>query len=72
MRKFGSFLFGLLTGAMIGGTLALLFTPLEGSAVRSRIDNSFTHVQNEVKKAAKDRMDELNNQLAQMQNKPIE
>lgn len=72
MKKFGSFLFGLLTGALVGGTLALLFTPLKGSAVRSRIGDSFTHVQNEVKKAAKDRMDELNNQLAIMQNKPVE
>ena len=72
MRKFGSFLFGLLTGAMVGGILALLLTPLKGSAVRSRIGNSFTHVQNEVKKAAKDRMDELNDQLAIMQNKPVE
>jgi gas vesicle protein len=72
MNKFGSLLLGIVTGAVVGGVLAILFTPLKGSAVRARLSSSFVHVQTEVKQAAKNRMSELNQQLARMQNKPVE
>lgn len=72
MRKFAGFMLGLFTGALIGGGLALLFTPLKGAALRTRLSGSFVHVQNEVKTAARNRMTELNEQLAKMQNKPLE
>jgi gas vesicle protein len=72
MKKFGSFIIGIFTGALVGGILALLFTPLKGSALRARLGSSFVHVQNEVKNAAKNRMEELNQQLARMQNKTVD
>lgn len=72
MNRFGNFILGLFTGALIGGILALLFTPLKGTALRARLGTSFSHVQNEVKQAASNRMAELNQQLAKMQNKPVE
>ncbi len=72
MHKIGNFILGVFTGALVGGALALLFTPLKGSALRERLGSSYTHVKNEVKLAAKTRMDELNEQLARMQNKAIE
>jgi gas vesicle protein len=72
MNKFANFVLGIFTGALVGGILALMFTPLKGSALRARLGNSFVHVQHEVKQAAKDRMFELNQQLARMQNKPVD
>lgn len=72
MNRIGNFILGLFTGALIGGVLALLFTPLKGTALRARLGTSFSHVQNEVKLAASNRMAELNQQLAKMQNKSIE
>lgn len=72
MNKFASFIFGAFTGAMVGGILALLLTPLKGTEVRDRLGSSFVHVKNEVKTAAQTRMDELNQQLAKLQNKVSE
>ena len=72
MHKFGNFILGIFTGALLGGALALLLTPLKGSDVRDRLDRSFVHVKDNVKQAAKDRVTELNNQLAKMQNKTVE
>ena len=72
MNKFGNFILGIFTGAMVGGILALLFTPVKGSALRARLGSSMTQMQNEVKTAAQNRMTELNQQLARMQNKPLE
>lgn len=72
MNKFGSFILGAFTGALVGGILALLFTPLKGTEVRNRLGSSFVHVQNEVKTAAQTRMTELNQQLAKLQNKVSE
>jgi gas vesicle protein len=69
MNKFGSFIFGILAGALVGGGLALLLTPLKGSDVRTRLGNSFVHVQDEVKNAAQNRITELNQQLSRLQNK---
>lgn len=72
MNKFGSFIFGAFSGALVGGILALLLTPLKGTALRARLGSSFVHVQNEVKTAAETRMGELNQQLSKLQNKPTE
>lgn len=72
MNKFGSFIFGAFTGALVGGILALLLTPLKGTALRQRIGTSFTDVQNQVKTAAQTRVGELNQQLAKLQNKVSE
>lgn len=72
MGKAGNFLIGILTGALVGSVVALLFTPLKGSAMRARLGSSFTHVQDEVKNAAKSRVAELNQQLARLQNKAVD
>ena len=72
MVNLGRFILGLLTGALLGGSLALILTPAKGTEIRERLGNSFTNVRNEVKQATQDRMTELNQQLARMQNKPLE
>lgn len=71
MKNFGNFILGIFTGALVGGILALLFTPLKGSALRARLSSSIVHVQGEVQQAAKERVTELNTQLARMQNKQV-
>lgn len=72
MNKFGSFMFGAFSGALVGSVLALLLTPLKGTALRDRIGTSFTDVQSQVKNAAQTRVGELNQQLAMLQNKITE
>jgi gas vesicle protein len=72
MNKFGSFMFGAFSGALVGSVLALLLTPLKGTALRERIGTSFTDVQSQVKNAAQTRVGELNQQLAMLQNKITE
>lgn len=70
MKQFGNFIFGVIAGAMVGSIFALLFTPIKGSALRARLGSSIGNVREEVKTAAKLKMDELNQQLASLQNKP--
>mgnify|MGYP001286412245 CR=1 FL=1 len=72
MYKFGKFLIGVFCGALVGGGVALLLTPLKGSAMRERLQSSYAHMQGEVKKAASERVRELNEQLARLQNKNAE
>jgi len=72
MNKFLSFVIGVFSGALVGGVLALLLTPMKGTEVRARLGSSFMHVQNEVKTAAQTKVNELNQQLAKLQNKVIE
>lgn len=72
MYKFGKFILGIFTGALLGGLLTILLTPMKGSEIRERLGNSFVNVRNDVKQAAQDRMTELNEQLAKMQNKSLE
>jgi gas vesicle protein len=71
MKQFGSFIFGVIAGALVGSLCALLFTPIKGSALRARLGSSIVNVRDEVKNAAKLKMDELNQQLATLQNKPV-
>jgi gas vesicle protein len=72
MNKLVSFVIGAFSGALVSSILVLLLTPMKGTEVRARLGNSFVHVQNEVKTAAQKRVDELNQQLARLQNKVTE
>ncbi|PKN99045.1 MAG: hypothetical protein CVU42_09260 [Chloroflexi bacterium HGW-Chloroflexi-4] len=72
MNKLLSFVIGIFSGALVGGVLALLLTPMKGTEVRARLGSSFMHVQNEVKTAAQTKVNELNQQLARLQNKVSE
>ena len=72
MNKFLSFVIGVFSGALVGAVLALLLTPMKGTEVRARLGSSFMHVQNEVKTAAQTKVNELNQQLAKLQNKVSE
>lgn len=64
MRGFISFLVGLLMGALVGVTLAVLFAPTSGSDLRGQIQGRAQRIQLDVKEAASARRAELEQQLA--------
>jgi gas vesicle protein len=63
MRKFGNFIFGAFLGGLVGSTLALLFAPAAGDTARQEIVDYFTHIKEEVNRAADDKRAELVAQL---------
>lgn len=71
MRSFRRFLLGLVTGAVVGGVLALLFTPSSGGETRARLQESYTHIRNEVKEAASAKAEGLKSELARLQKKVV-
>jgi len=71
MRSFGRFLIGLITGAVVGGVLALLLAPSSGEETRDRLQESYTHIRNEVKEAASAKDEGLKTELARLQKKVI-
>ena len=71
MRKAGSFLIGLITGALLGGGLALLFAPSSGDETRARLQESYSHIRNEVKEAAASKAESLKSELAKLQKKVL-
>lgn len=71
MRSLARFLLGLVTGAVFGGVLALLFAPTSGDETRARLQESYTHIRNEVKEAASAKAEGLKTELARLQKKVI-
>ncbi len=66
MRKLGYFVFGSLIGGLIGAAIALLFTPAPGSELRTNIKTYTLKTVDEVRQAALQRRDELEQQLANL------
>lgn len=63
MRKFGNFILGAFIGGVVGSTLALLFAPTTGDQARHEIVDYFTHIKEEVNRAADEKRAELVAQL---------
>ena len=63
MRKFGNFIFGAFLGGVVGSTLALLFAPMTGENTRQEIVNYFSHIKEEVNRAADEKRAEMVAQL---------
>jgi gas vesicle protein len=63
MRKATSFLIGLLSGAVVGGVLALLFAPYAGEELQIRIRDGVTDLVEEGKRTAAAKRLELEAQL---------
>lgn len=63
MRKFGNFIFGAFLGGVVGSTLALLFAPTTGENTRQEIVDYFTHIKEEVNRAADEKRAEMVAQL---------
>ncbi len=66
MRKLLSFLVGVLLGALVGASLALLLTPAPGKDLQAQMQERVQYIGNEVKNAAAARRAELEKQLAEM------
>lgn len=64
MNRFISFMSGAVMGALVGATLALLFTPAAGEELRAKMQEQALRIQEEVKTATETRRVELEEQLA--------
>jgi gas vesicle protein len=63
MQKTLSYLAGAVTGALVGATLVVLFTPASGETIRSDLRNRVDALRDQMKIAASDRRAELEAQL---------
>lgn len=66
MRRFFSFLSGVVVGAIAGSVVALLFAPSSGEELLSDVQGRATTLRDEVRSAAQARRAELENQLAEL------
>jgi gas vesicle protein len=64
MRKMTSFLAGAVTGALVGATLMVLFTPASGETIRSDVRKRVQGLRDQMSEAAAARRAELEAQLA--------
>ena len=72
MRKFSSFLAGVLVGTVAGAAAAILFAPYSGSELQNQIRGRVQALIEEGKRAAADRRAELEAQLeAFKRGKPV-
>ncbi len=69
MKTALKFLAGLLIGGIVGSVIALLWAPVSGVEMRDRIQTNIHHVRSEVESAAKQRSEELKQELARLQKK---
>ena len=63
MQKTLSLLAGAVTGALVGATLVVLFTPASGETIRSDLRNRVNMLRMQMQDAAADRRAELEAQL---------
>jgi gas vesicle protein len=66
MRRFMSFMSGVLLGSIAGAVVALLFTPASGDELRQQAEERYHEIENEVRSAAAARRAELERQLAEL------
>ncbi len=66
MKGLMNFLSGMVIGAMVGATLAILLAPSSGDELRDQLQSRVDTIQADVKQAAADRRAELEKQLAEM------
>lgn len=64
MQRIISFLSGLVMGALVGATLALIFAPSSGEEIRTQIQERAKQLQDELKQAAASKREELEQQFA--------
>jgi len=63
MKKFISFISGVVVGSLVGATFALLFAPSSGKQLQERLKLNAEELKNEISVAARNRRNELQAQL---------
>ena len=66
MQRTFSYLAGAITGALVGATLVVLFTPQSGESIRSDLRNRVQSLREQMKEAASARRQELEAQLSDL------
>ena len=66
MQRTLSYLAGAITGALVGATLMVLFTPAPGETIRSDLKNRVQELQTQMQEAAANRRKEMEAQLSQL------
>lgn len=66
MKGFMNFLSGMVVGAMVGASLAILLAPSSGDELRNQLQSRMDTIQTDVKQAAETRRAELEKQLAEL------
>jgi len=69
MNKIVNFMFGMILGAVVGASIAILLAPSSGEELRGKIQGEVERVRDEMQLAAETRRAELEQQLAQLQSK---
>lgn len=67
MRRFGLFVFGAITGALLSSSLALLLAPTSGTNLRKQIQDYSHQVIDDIKAATQQRRSELETELKNLQ-----
>ncbi|MBX3005355.1 MAG: YtxH domain-containing protein [Anaerolineales bacterium] len=68
MRQFFAFLLGVVSGALIGSSIAILAAPSSGEDLRGQLRDRWSRVRDELSEAAGERREELERQLSSMRN----
>lgn len=66
MRRFVALFAGLLTGALVGGIVALLFAPSSGKNLQAKIAEAVDRLAGEIRSAADERRQELESELEKL------
>jgi len=66
MRRFLALFAGLLTGALVGGVLALLFAPGSGKNMQQQISDTIDRFTGEIRQAAEERRQDLESELEKL------
>jgi gas vesicle protein len=64
MKRLTSFFMGAMMGGLVGATLAMLLAPSSGMELRDQMQDRVERLRLEIRRAAADRRDELEAQLA--------
>jgi gas vesicle protein len=64
MRQVFNFFLGIITGGLIGATLAILLTPVSGEDLRFQLQERSIQLKDEIKSVAEERRAELERELA--------
>lgn len=67
MRTLGKLILGIFLGGIVGSILAMLFAPVSGKQLRERVYDYCTNIRHDVKTAAENKRQELQQQLAALQ-----